>query len=296
MSGAKDVFNLPITADGDGLGSEADADLSEDDAPRAFTHYEERYVAFIDILGFTELIGLSVKEGNPQDPEPPRHHVSAIFNALDLDRTLIEDAYNSKSGSTLPGLEFSTFSDFVVVTSEPSPVGLDAITFTVWRIISDWLSKGYISRGGIAKGKVIHRGARNGRPPIVFGPAFISAYKLESEIADYPRVILSKEVREDYIAATSPPCENVIGLPSLVRKNDDGPHALDIFTHFRTNGFSLSDDQRQEALQHHKALTQNLLHGSDTPKLYRKTLWLVHQFNEAISDTRYADLKIDPNK
>lgn len=191
MTSSGGIFNFPNSDEEDQQLSEQDAERSEEDAPRQYTCYHERYVAFIDILGFKELIRLSEKEEETPGSKPSHLHVSSIFNALDWGSSLVSSVKELYEENP-PDLKFSTFSDFVVITSDASRTGLEAIVLAVWRITSDWLSKGYISRGGIAKGKVVHKGADEGGPPIIFGPAYISAYKLESEIADYPRVILSK--------------------------------------------------------------------------------------------------------
>ena len=49
---------------------------------------------------------------------------------------------------------------------------------------------GYAVRGGIAKGDLVHRGS------IIYGPALNVAYRIEKEIAIYPRVIVDKELAQ----------------------------------------------------------------------------------------------------
>lgn len=291
----KDIFDLSKLLPDASSATKSDADLSEDDVPKSYNEYEQRYVAFIDILGFKELIKRSDKEpDNDREGENRPHAVSAIFNALDFDLSLINDTYKKISpGTESPDLRLNTFSDFVVISSKLTPAGLDSLVFAVWRVVTEWLSKGYISRGGISKGKVVHRDYEERKSPIVFGPAFVSAYTLEQEIADYPRVVLSKEVRLVYSEIKQNGAGTIHALQKLVRQHDDGPHWIDIFGHIRKDGFDkLSEDVRDEAQQFANALKQQLDEGSDNPKLYRKTRWLVDRFNEAINSTRYADLEI----
>jgi hypothetical protein len=288
-----DIFDLSKLLPDDGSVTKSDADLSEDDVPKSYNEYEQRYVAFIDILGFKELIKRSEKE-EPNENENRPHAVSAIFNALNFDLSSINATYKKISlGTESPDLRLNTFSDFVVISSKPTPGGLDALVFAVWFVVTEWLSKGYISRGGISRGKVVHRGYEEGKSPIVFGPAFVSAYTLEQEIADYPRVVLSKEVRLVYSVIKQNGEGTIHALQKLIRQHDDGPHWIDIFGHIRKNGFDkLAEDVGDEAQQFADALKHQLDEGADNPKLYRKTRWLVDRFNEAIISTRYEGLKI----
>jgi hypothetical protein len=290
-----EIFDLSNLDTGESSTTKSDADLSEDDVPRSYDKYEERYVAFIDILGFKELIKRSEKElAHDCGADDRLHSVSAIFNALYFNLSSINDTYQIISHDTQsPDLRLNTFSDFVIISSNPTPPGLDALIFAVWSVITEWLSKGYISRGGISKGKIVHRYYEDGRAPIVFGPAFISAYLLETEIADYPRVVLSKDVRLIYSEIKQNGEGTIRALQKLVRQHDDGPHWIDIFGHIRKDGFDkLAQDMRTEAEQYARTLKQHLDEGSDNPKLYRKTRWLVERFNEAIISTTYADLEI----
>lgn len=289
---AKKVLDLKKLGSENKFSAKSEVDLSEDDVPRSYEGYEERYVAFIDILGFKDLIKFSANN-SVNDFGNSHYSVSVIFNALDLDLSPINKTYEDISKvNDSPGLRLNTFSDFVIISSKLTPVGLDAIIFAVWSVITEWLSKGFISRGGIAKGKLVHRDYEKGKSPIVFGPAFIAAYQLESEIADYPRVILSKDVRLEYSQLKENGEGTIHALQKLVRQNNDGPHWIDIFGHVRNDGFDKLTVALQEVEQYANILKRHLNECADNPKLYRKSRWLVDRFNEAIESTQYSDLNI----
>lgn len=55
-------------------------------------------------------------------------------------------------------------------------------------MISKLSSANFFVRGGVSIGKMFHKSN------MFFGPAFLESYELESEIAIYPRVILSNDV------------------------------------------------------------------------------------------------------
>ncbi|WP_295996248.1 hypothetical protein [Rugamonas sp.] len=180
---------------------------------------------------------------------------------------------------------------------QEDPAGTGSIGFFCWQISSDWLSKGFLSRGGIASGKLLHRPNKDGAA-IIFGPAFINAYKLESEVADFPRIIFSKEVREAYAAldGTAFPegshCQDVIR--ATVTRFSDGPTGIDIFAHLQDNGFDRSTQRYQaDAAQYRAALLAHVSNATDMPHFFRKVRWLVERFNQAILRTTYADQHLD---
>jgi hypothetical protein len=266
-----------------------DPELREDDAPKGFDQYEERYVLFIDILGFTELINKSIKD------EPPLHgSVAAIFQALDWNFDGVADdlmtTLGLKSGPV--DLRVHTFSDFVIASCPASEVGLATILFAAFHISRQWLSTKYLSRGGITKGPVLHRTGQS-VAPMVFGPAFVEAYKLESQVADLPRIILSQKVRKECADLSSRQDELGSFIRKVVHRCDDGPSCIDVFTHLRINGIKLAQDHMREAGQFQDALEHHLEEAADTPTWYRKTSWLSQRFNTAVKDTMYAHMKLN---
>src|SRR5712672_2824370 len=54
------------------------------------------------------------------------------------------------------------------------------------------LSSGLLTRGAVAKGKLHHDN------PVMFGPAFLEAYHIETTIAKYPQVVLSRETYQNF--------------------------------------------------------------------------------------------------
>lgn len=289
-TGLGPVFRPLPAATGD---TDPAPELREDDAPKGFTAYEDRYVLFIDILGFSELIHQSAGKN------PPLHgSVSAIFQALDWHFDglggVVDDFLDTLDLGSLGdnALRVHTFSDFVVATAPATPAGLATVLFTAFDISREWLSKKYLSRGGIARGQVLHR-LEPGAAPMVFGPAFLSAYKLESQVADLPRIVLSQAVRKecDQLAEQAAPAGRFVR--QLVRRCADGPHCIDVFAHLRRNGLALARDHLTEARQFRDAIAHHMEEAADTPNWYRKTDWLARRFNTAIRDTRYAHLRLD---
>lgn len=283
-------LQLPEAPDESGIAPE----LREDDAPKGFTTYEDRYVLFIDILGFTELIRQSI-----HDDAPPHGSVSAIFQALNWRFQGLEDGaideFLPSLGLTRPDedlLKVHTFSDFVVASCPATEAGLATVLFIAFNISREWLSMKYLSRGGIARGQVLHR-TGDGAAPMVFGPAFVRAYELESQVADLPRIVLEQSVRKE--------CEQLLArgdrlgsfVRQVTRRCADGPRCIDVFAHLRKNGLTLARDHMNEAGQFRETIHHHLEEAADTPSWFRKSRWLAQRFNESVRDTRYAHLQVD---
>lgn len=260
-------------------------DNFEDDAPKGLTGYEERYIAFVDILGFKNLIQKSKNDQNL---------VSRLISALDVSPQSSPTVLN-EVGTDNPleaELRVHTFSDFVVASTKPTHIGLAILTYVIWSQSVNWLSNSLLCRGAITKGHVLHRPG-NGSPPMVFGPAFVEAYQLESTIADFPRVILSRPVREDWVSYSN---DQKLGskLPLLVEKCTDGPSCIDLFCHVKPNGFNLvNEDQPKEFDQMRTALMTHLDETAENPEHHRKIQWLARKFNAAVLHSKSGDLRIE---
>lgn len=138
--------------------------------------YQERYIAFIDILGFKETVEKTYKS------ETEFNRLRTAIQHIEFLRTI---NYTSPLGAEFTQMEFSMFSDSIVI-SYP-----DGDAFWILNEISslceDLISMGYIFRGGITFGPLIHEGQ------ICYGPAMNKAAELE-KLACYPRIIVEPVV------------------------------------------------------------------------------------------------------
>ena len=137
--------------------------------------YENRIILFLDFLGFKEIV---------ERTEADRQYLHNLLDAIDLLHQVgRDDAELSKSQ------RITTFSDSVVLSyavDEESAVFylLTDVTFA----IIDLAIKGFIVRGAITLGKLIHTNK------YLVGPAMIHAYELESKVAKYPRVLVDTKL------------------------------------------------------------------------------------------------------
>jgi hypothetical protein len=137
--------------------------------------YPERSVAFMDILGFAQLID---RIGS----EPPLHQ--KVKQALTWVNHMRESSL--KPNTAQSALQFGVFSDSVVISSEIHE--LHSLIWSVLHLQAELLGIGVLLRGGIAKGRLVHSGN------LIYGEGMLRAYELESRVAVYPRVIIEDEL------------------------------------------------------------------------------------------------------
>jgi hypothetical protein len=132
-------------------------------------------------------------------------------------------------------------------------------------------------RGATSKGKLHHDQS------VIFGPALLDAYGIETSIAKYPRIVLSRGVYQDFQQVQSS-----FKIPR-VRLASDGPPFLDVFAQFAmlsetepTIDFLNSKEVLQAQLCQRSI--QNLVDDSiHEPKHYEKLHWLAVCWNSVVA-------------
>jgi hypothetical protein len=137
--------------------------------------YREKYVVFLDLLGFSELvkkIGQDVME---------RHRV---VEALKLVRDTL-------CPNPAIDLRFTYFSDCIVISADHTAPALWEIFQSIEILTSNLLQYDIFVRGGLSVGLTHHS------KDFVFGTAVIEAYELEHHKGMPPLVLVSPEVEQD---------------------------------------------------------------------------------------------------
>jgi hypothetical protein len=161
--------------------------------------YENHIVAFVDILGFKEIIKQS---------ERSLKKMQLIFQTLEflkkrespnkwtLQLIEIEDDFQNRPINNFDIkhlLACTSFSDSIVVSVKCNELNTNEIVSTLIANLSyigaKLMTEGILLRGGITIGKLIHQ--NNG---ILMGQALIDAYQLESNSAKFPRILISNKL------------------------------------------------------------------------------------------------------
>jgi hypothetical protein len=194
----------------------------------AITVYSERYVAFLDILGFSDIVRRSTTL-----PEKATELIAILEDIANANQQFVEDMQ-------LPTDDFKaqSFSDCIVLSENASPIGLFHLLASVTMLSFNLLTKGIFTRGGIAKGSLHHS------DKVVFGPAMIDAYRLESLTSRYPRVLVDRATHLDYNAPEYAAVGDEYKKIPTLRFADDGPPFLDILVLLRPP----SDEQHTDEM------------------------------------------------
>lgn len=137
--------------------------------------YSYGYVAFLDILGFSNLV---LEESNLETVDNLLHFVNKFQYLFNTSPQL--------------NLKVSFFSDSIVLTTDMKKSENLGMIMAAIHIAELFLyqNTGLYFRGGITKGKYYYSNST------VFGPAIIRAYQLESK-AKYCRVMIDPEIIEE---------------------------------------------------------------------------------------------------
>jgi hypothetical protein len=240
--------------------------------------FKQRIIAFVDILGFSRIVERMSKED---------HLFPVIRDVLeDLDRKSLDvQDYRHKKRDTRirarrqgvtsivedSDLQMTAFSDCYVL-SEVS---------TAWRVLaavqslgSRLLAEGILTRGGIVHGDAYHHRR------VLFGPGIIQAYRLESEVAKYPRILVAESVRRavwDYHEGR--------WKGRLLKQDVDGCWFVNLLVPSLSSWALIADtttdqDPPTYLRSLRKALVKEWSRATGDASHMSKVWWLIHRFNK----------------
>ncbi len=249
--------------------------------------YDNRVVAFIDILGFKSLLNETLdKNGNDNEPA-----IDSLISAYSTIRKIwdLDDETGSLSYAPATTKRVSIFSDCVVISfkvEQPSEVFFTLLEIK-W-LIMELLGKNIICRGAISLGKMIHT------ENYLFGPALVEAYMLESKAALYPRVILDSSIIDASLKDNlqySKTTDAKIIVQSLLEQDSDGMFYIDYFykAHSELNDPEYDFPSYIDNLGN---LIRKGLMGSSQPSksdIRIKYSWMRERFNQMVERVQSKD-------
>ena len=236
-------------------------------------NYTERYCAFIDILGFRGLV--DALERNKTAP-------TEIFRVLSAVHTRRQAIRQQEAD-----LKSQSISDGVALSAEANGAGLDAVCTAAEELSRTLLRSGYFARGAITKGRLYHDGS------MVFGPAFLEAYRLETQVAKFPRIMVQRSAAEDGPVYSQQGTHWREVFDGRFIKAADGPFYLHIFRNQVRLATNLSknssqadakdDAQLMLLIPMRQAIQNRYDEASDTPEHFQKVDWFVRYWNEYVA-------------
>ena len=241
--------------------------------------YEDRLVAFIDILGFKNMVEQSVVSESV---------LTKIHKAMQiiLNEKRFEEHFSDVGLSKTHHATVSTFSDSIVISYLIGPYsGLLNILLDIIHLQLELAYIGILIRGGITIGKLYHDGQ------IVFGPAMNEAYSLESSLASSPRIVINQEVLDKGIQLTHDKYhsekEEAEFVSRLVRKDNDGVWYLDFLSQFGELDYPEAD-YYSILLRMRGVIICALEEFPKDNSIHEKYEWLKGYFNNVIDTLEYV--------
>lgn len=223
------------------------------------------YVAFIDVMGFKEL----VYKGNTDDLES---YFSKITMELD------EINYDKKE------IKSFLISDSIILIAPDSIYHLRQLLTAIRRIQSALLWRKILVRGAVSFGQVYYNEDNN----IVVGKGFIRAYLLESE-AVFPRVIIDPSIigrmggdRSHFLEQLNEPSNYTDGERLIYTKSDFSQIRDDSIFIDYANKIIRKEKINGNLKKVYELILKNL-YGEQ--KLYSKYVWLRDYFIECLKLT-----------
>ena len=237
--------------------------------------YEERIVAFFDILGFRNII-----KGTENNQELGRR-VLQVLNYVGKIKD--ENRNGLHPECDVVGRQVTVFSDSIIISYPTySPSSLFYIIYDAVNLQMNMFNNGFLIRGGISLGKMYHQ------RDVAFGPAFVSAYDLETNCAFYPRVVIAKET-VDLGLTKNPhnlPEDERRSVNQLLRKDFDGFYYVD----FLNQRAETNDDQEYADLL--TKVREMIITGLtlNNARLTQKYEWLKNKYNNAVILQKLEDI------
>jgi len=232
-----------------------------------------RVVAYIDILGFSALVTRTLS-GDDATLTRVYERLRMLSGYADLTN---QGPFGSRD--LTPYAQATAFSDCIVISDINNGSGIRQVLSNVAMVAGFLLRDGILCRGGIAAGKTIHDDR------VLLGEGLIEAYKIEQQLAVYPRIVVC-----DKLVGRA----GVLDVPRIPRlkRDADGLWFIDLFWQlYRIEGdpaslltswlpervFDIDQFRRVRDF-----IIRSLSQTRDDLRLWMKHRWLASRFNDAI--------------
>lgn len=230
--------------------------------PPMFPHqqYEDRIVAFVDVLGFKDLVMQSQSDNK------------VLLNITSALSSLYKWIWQWEADGVNSSFAFTQFSDSVVLSAiADTQDSFEMLLQLMLGIVDIAYNNGVVVRGGIARGGLIHD------KEMVVGPAMVDAYLLESKKAVYPRIIISEELKNEFDANLQEYVDSQPNLEEIPSYNkifkQDGEDGIWYMDYVDPDEAFITMRTKEDYIYALKYIVKKGLSNSD-PKVREKYEWL----------------------
>ncbi len=234
--------------------------------------YSTVLVSYIDILGFQQLINESQTNASK---------IAEIQSLLEQLNQLGDTARRHPKHSGQRFAPFN-FSDLIVrsTTIENEMVWYDVVDWELFYLAgqqTNLVTQGVLLRGGVSIGNLFVSADYR----IVFGPALVRSYKLESDYAIHPRLVIDEAIVIEARSRGYFP-----GMGDFICRGEDGVYFLDYFFGTCISEavlFPVIEDVRARIVAHRKAIEMavNRTQSADE-RVKQKYVWLTLYHNSTV--------------
>jgi hypothetical protein len=219
--------------------------------------YIEKYVAFIDMLGFKNLV---------ESADVSAQQREALAKIIGVFRTTIG------AHETL-GTRVTQFSDSLIVSSDRSEIGLHALLSGCTWLAINLIQYAVLVRGGIAIGGITHE------PDVLFGMGINRAYAFDKSGLP-PRIAIDQDVALDVQRS-----ERLVNWGFVTQDYISGEPSLHIFREIE--GFDANPVAGGIRWERHAAEIAEIigqhLSPSEPEEIRQKYVWLAEYWNRVVA-------------
>lgn len=242
--------------------------------------FHRRYIAFVDILGFENIV--ERMKADPRLFDTVRDALKMVdaqaqefreYRRIKQDKDEKTQRGGRVSLDLDSDLQMTAFSDCYLLSESHQAWHVLA---AVQALGSHFLAEGILMRGSVLRGRAYHKGQ------VLFGPGIVDAYKRERSVAWYPRILVSDEVAgEEWDYHAGPRWKERL----LERDNDGSWYVNLLVPSFSKWAALLKPTPKQDVASHLTKVRASLIaaweqaQGSEDHKV--KVWWLIHKFNRA---------------
>lgn len=235
--------------------------------------YEERILAFIDVLGFSESIKNTIINGQEVIEETKK--IDNLLNNIQWHLNYNKENFDQMLQNSKIT---SHFSDSIIISylmTEES--GIFQILLDILYICTTALHDNFLLRGSIVCDKIYHKENK------IFGPALVKAYEIENKMAIYPRIVLDDgivEIAKKYYSINHDAEMEVDFIKKLVSLDFDGLHYI--------NYFDAIESELDGGIEEMPSYLENLrsvikkMEAVQNISVRAKYLWIKEKYNNTI--------------
>ena len=233
--------------------------------------YEDRIIAYIDVLGFKNEISKTFSDNKEIEPETRRiyNFISLLHKDFEKAGLFIDSTY-----------KVTQFSDSIVISySKDEKASVFRILMSLLYLQIDAINYGLLLRGSITCDLLKHDETH------LFGPAINKAHEIEDNISLFPRILVDEEVIT--LAMKNPHDTNTPEyekqcLEELLKIDFDGFYYID---YFNQGCEEIIAEHGYEVLPDYFSAICKIIDDNETIKdlrIIQKTNWFKAKYNSAL--------------